>query len=1248
MDTNEEAQMKKSRLVLAQYRAEDVARVLFTLCAWNRNRTSEVRQLWLWCVFQGMDPKEFGSNQISTYEQAKKFCEAFISSCPNFFMFEDYPCPGDWGEIRFHFEKRSWKTFLGTNLSWNYDFMRSFEIMYSSFDSEFKALTGRSPIWELGQVLVYNEAVIDSLSDAPDREVELRNFEVPPPEFFEECQAFVEMMPDLIDPEYVKLYSRNLGEPEVSPLTPDSLVSGFMEGTHHNFLFVKVGDQHFPTIPRRAAPVLIETWNNIAGSNVLAKKAKGPPRAVEIGMKSARYVKDRIPQRYFFSLCSLGEPQKKPRDFIFPFAILESKSILLFAFVDPFGETTVAEKLEELANEFIEAKKLEGSPWALQLHLESQQLVFQNDEGLLPELKFIVLVPNLSGASSSILIPTALNAEVWPLEQFLMMVDEIEDVEEFNAFVEFLENLKRETRVNSLSTIDAFAAFRDSNGVLIEGAQVPTMLMIDPHWATSTRYQTLSKFWSRFPGRSLGGTDPRSWEVGESRNGRVSLAARHGREVMYAFDIGNTTVFVTAPMGGLAVEQKLLLSVAMQALSDAMLDYRDLLSNHSFFKNNEKLIITFIASSFVGKPDFEYISHVSLDGYDWVIEAGKFRHREWGLRFVIDLERIHERQRNATNRIFDVQLLRTVLEEIEEILPEPDILAEVMKRARQDEELPARYTVLEKERTASFPLHQATIEPDDRDFKVVRKEIARIAKALGFEPGKYDLKEAKEKLNLVLKATYDLLLSRLGEFKMTSAIPYLISNIDALVSYYELTSLNHTETQGRALDFVPEKVAAEASSEFINMHKNYRLLIEGTVLLGKSTGRDMNAGDLKELLAIADWFLVFSGASDQIHYQLSPVGVEITDGYLVNVEYEAKADSQMNAFSEYKKRRELGLTGSKSDKVDSPTEVEDFLTSLDQAFLDDLGVGIRTLATTLRVLSLWPVCAEGEKEEKTFYTADEATIVSTVLDSVDGSDEKLIRKALEFLTLKSENILKIIGDSRPAPMIPVWEHFKRHSRYNIRPLICSEGRYIWGAHSTDRAARVWTSAPHNGKLPINLESSKISAVLAQEKKALEDELVRKAAEIARRHTSFVDVEVKLHRRDKAYGHPESLGDYDVLFFIPQNNVLYSVECKHLLQVHCLKDAASLSEDIFGSAKRAGYIAKIDGRTQYLVDNLEAVFKALSWKFPATPPKVKPIYLSIFSYYWTFAPPVETDISFVEIDMLNDLIAGDLGTPESSE
>lgn len=1247
MESIEKIQLEKSRAVLDQYRAEDVAGVLFALCAWNRNRTSEVRQLWLWCIFQGMSPQEFSNKQIDTYPQAKEFCESLISSCPDFIMFEDYPCLGDWGEIRYHFDKHIWKTFFGTNLSLNYDFMKAFEFMYTSFDSEFKNSTGRSPIDEFRQVLVYTEAVINNLSDSTDRDVDLRNFEVPPPEFFKECQTFVETLPSLVNSFFIISYSRNLGEPEMSPITTNSLVSGFIEGTRHNFLFVKVGEKYFPTIPRRTAPVLIETWSNIAESYQLGKKSKGSPGAVEIGMRVARYVKDRVPLRSFFSMCSLGEFQKRPNDFVFPFAILESKSILLFAFVDPFSDIEVTEQLETLAEEFNETQKLESSKWALQLHLESKQLVFKNDEGILPDLKFIVIVPSLSGAGYSILIPTALHAEVWPLEQFLMMVDEIADVSEFTAFVEFLEDLKRETKINSMSTIDSFAAFRDSKGVLIEGAQIPTILTIDPHWATATRYETLRKFWDRFPSRSLAGTDPRGWEVGEPNNGCFSLVSRQGREFMYSFDIGNITVFVTAPMAGLAVKEKLLLSVAMQALSDALLDYRELLSNHNFFKNNDKLVISFISSIYIGKPNFEYIGHVTLNAQDWIVEAGKFSANEWGLRFVINLERVYERQRNAVNRVFDIQLLKDILHEIEEIESDSDILSEIFARARVDEAQPARYTVLEKERTASFPLYQAIIEPTDRNFKIVRKKIARLAKIHEVQPGRYALREAKEKLNLVLKATHDLLLSRLGEFKAESAIPMLVSNIDALVSRHEITSLNYTQTLGRAVDFVPEKLAALASSEFTHMHKNYRLLIEGTVLLGKSSGRDLNEGDLKELLAIANWFQVFSGASDQIHYQLDPVGVEITDGYLVNVDYDIKSEKKVRAFSEHQKRKELGLAGILADKVESPTEVKDFLNSLDQAFMSDLGFGIRTLVCTLQVLSHWPQYAENQNEEKVFYTADEATIVATISANIEEAKKDSVRKALDFLTLKSENILKIIGDDGEAHMIPVWEHFKRHSRYNIRPLIYLDGKYTWGAHSADRAAQVWISAPRNGKLPINLESNKIKTVLSQEKKALEDELVVKAAEIVRRHSVFVEVEVRLHKREKTHGHPESLGDYDVLFFLAQTNVLYAVECKHLLQVHSLKDAASLREDIFGSAKRSGYAAKIEERTKYLSNNIEVVFKALNWSLPDATPKVKSVYVSIFSYFWTFSPPVETEISFVEIEMFNDFIESELESTESA-
>ncbi|MCJ7760802.1 hypothetical protein MUP59_06640 [Candidatus Bathyarchaeota archaeon] len=71
-------------------------------------------------------------------------------------------------------------------------------------------------------------------------------------------------------------------------------------------------------------------------------------------------------------------------------------------------------------------------------------------------------------------------------------------------------------------------------------------------------------------------------------------------------------------------------------------------------------------------------------------------------------------------------------------------------------------------------------------------------------------------------------------------------------------------------------------------------------------------------------------------------------------------------------------------------------------------------------------------------------------------------------------------------------------------------------------------------------------------------------------------------------HPVDLGDYDVLAYCGDVNVVLNIECKDILPAYCLKDVRRLREKIFGSFTDGGYFEKINRRESYLSNNLKHI------------------------------------------------------------
>ena len=244
------------------------------------------------------------------------------------------------------------------------------------------------------------------------------------------------------------------------------------------------------------------------------------------------------------------------------------------------------------------------------------------------------------------------------------------------------------------------------------------------------------------------------------------------------------------------------------------------------------------------------------------------------------------------------------------------------------------------------------------------------------------------------------------------------------------------------------------------------------------------------------------------------------------------------------------------------------------------------------------------------------------------------------MILKPENMCKVVG-KEDHPEIPIWEHYKRHSRYIIRPLIEIGDQIYWGPYSAMKTGILWSGSVGDGVLPVDLEEVEISECLLQEKALVEKELVKISFEIVKKHTTNCENNVFLHKRDKNKKYPDDLGDYDVLAYFETSNVVLNVECKHLKQVFALKDARDLKEELFGRNKLNGsHVGKIVKRHDYLESNWRTIFDTLKWK-KGKVPKVVSVFCSKQPYFWTFSPPIEVPVSFLCVNELDIYISGNL-------
>ena len=295
------------------------------------------------------------------------------------------------------------------------------------------------------------------------------------------------------------------------------------------------------------------------------------------------------------------------------------------------------------------------------------------------------------------------------------------------------------------------------------------------------------------------------------------------------------------------------------------------------------------------------------------------------------------------------------------------------------------------------------------------------------------------------------------------------------------------------------------------------------------------------------------------------------------------------------------------------------------------------MCALLQLLATWTEYVD--TAEDVTYSADELMIIKAAQSALLlPITEEEIKGILDFVTLKPDKILMLIGDATPTQDVPVWEQKKRPMRYNLRPLIKVEETYYWGPYACHRAIGVWNWLLTNGGEPYNLNrdtalSRAVQSIKMEKEKAIVDETYN----LARARSLKTEKNVFLHKRDKTGGHPTDLGDFDTLAFLEDAGVLLNIECKYVVFAQTPRDAFTQTQYYFDQTSRQKYLAKVEKRHDYLEKNTQKIFASMAWAMPRDGVKVVSIIVVNQLYSWMRFPFKPTHIKFMDLPRLKDYL-----------
>lgn len=1201
-----------TKTVLGRYNPLDTAIALFTSELWPANVGSPIKHIFAWRALLELPSDSKGRKPIASYAEFKEFVEALYQAWPELPMLEDFCSEADWGHIKVRLGREFAPMFYGSCIERTPDFVEAFRITYS----EVPKAQG-----QMNLALAIQARIIDSIPHVETDSEEGPNpgyVEVPTEAFWLECKSAIPKIGADIAQWRNKAGKELETRPSefTVPITSNSFGDTVMQGRALPFLAVEIDNVWVPISVRSGPSVVIDHWANKDGIKVNS----------HIHQQLTQFVSERFQQvvpgpitLYIDNIAKGDLPVS---------CILSGKTgVYLICACDQTS-------YEQLAHAAKDTYTKVNSGAKLRFRLaDGCELVLSKDgiSGLsADELKILIVLTQSSTAMGVIMAPQR-PVHFLPLADFVTIFDSLNNLEELEQYWKFKDSQRCSLGPFLGGAADLFASFRDTHGVLVDGANSPTYIGLDPSWGTSWRFRELNYFWSLAPEVFPDGST--AWKLSEGTEGNVVLESRSHNSVAYSTDVGGCTVQTLVGISSnLALEDARMIDMFAQLLVDCSYRCRELIADIQLFQCSHVLLLCDLAPSCPVNVNDEI---KPIEEFDRVLVTAERHVEKEGLfRLQIDARAVFAGLANAQDGSFEIRCLLETLERCLDVCGSTLPLG-FAERLKDLSSKSARYHIQVVHRNVDVPDYAKPIIPSPTDYKLARKHLAEEIKALGLTPGRYELIQAKAQIDPASARLRSHIESRLASLDRHQCIQAFIQQHDALLFSERKRILRTRQSLAHEVEYDRLDAIEQARKDFGAPARHYRYLLEKIVSSPISGSEQVSEDVLRELVSLVDWFKVLTSASDVLHNDIDVGGVVIDDSYIPEVFYSDDHEERETHFARVEAQSKLGVEVNKEDTVEGAQE--ELLNSepLKTAFESDLGFDLNSMLTALVVLSQAQRHGLGDELSFSYYSTPER-LARVLSANIEGLMEKVATKIVSFLTLSPEGVRQLSGRNVVEADVPYWEHKKRLHRYAIRPLVPDGSSLIWGAETASRALNIWMSAVRDGFLPADFNWPHVEPVIRKVKQGIEKQLEIRTEEIFRRYTPYVEGGIDFFRKFRSERF-EDVGDFDTFAYWPEHNLLITVECKYNQPAHTMKDSRRLRDKIFGKSENdnKGQISKIFRRRLFLEKNTTKLLDLLKWPITDEKPvRHVELYVSRDVYYWMVHPPYSVPTQFIAVDALD--------------
>lgn len=1183
--------------IMKQYHPIDIFKAILIAESWIPNLNHFIKFSLLFEIFFTINKEDFIGEKIESYNDFSDFLAEIFMILPHNPSVEDFYPVGDWGDVKYQFGGKSYKFFYGSPLSDNYGFLKGFEI---------SNLNNTKAIADFKKIIEIQNSLISTVNIKVESNNEVDKLKIPSVGFWRD-------MLDWIDSCNIENVNNKLVVENGESRKNKDFYERYLEADVNPYCYYKYNEIIYPFSLRNHVAVIVENYY-----------AKGNLSSEIISLNISNFLKDNINGLLCGSFKVRNNLKILPYNFCGAFQSENNTYFINCLTIDELSN------IQSIKNNL--KKMMDTSDWGIQKvysPLGFKPRDIDGSELCFNKIKFIFVLADLTTLPKFFDVKFEENIKFITIYDFVSIVDSLESKEDLDGFIDF-HNLYASKALFLGFNLDGYASYRESYGLLEDGAVNFNLIHNDTHCAHYFKYNSLKEMYSDLSDY-LPNSDSK-WISKSVYDNNYCFLAKDYSSLVWSSLIDNYAIHFLFDFR--VIDKNLVelnprvLELFCEAAADAFSQRKSALSSLTFTKNivfQIKVGNIIQENSNILNNNFYVKDEVFKNNTDYLV-----------VNIYLDLNYCFHKFKSSVDAAFQTDICIKILKIINKYL-EIKNLNFIISKISETENWPLRMTMGHL-KTRFDIVEKRSRNISEYKFKLARQKIAFILKNNNIEPNKYMDKDlAKSIINSAAdelrKYIHDIIKSR----NTLSVLEIALDDYSALVTSNYIGFLRQEQSLKHQVSYNRAERLAELDFDFKRNSQNHRYLIECALMLENDKTQPITEDEFLDVLAHIHWLLNLYYSSDSLHFGIGVEGIEVDNTYIPEI-YIPKFISELeNKFHEELSSYKLGIGLNSEDELESIIS-KDGYKLINEAFYQDLGFGFKNLFIVLYSLSNWSSIKKINPQ--TYYKAEFEELVKLIFDNFTVRDVTLheVEKIIKFLIIENDKINQLEGVDNKHYDVPVNDHNKRTNRVNIKPLIRLNNTIVWSPACSYRSFGIWTNHTTDGYLPADFNFPKVKDLVLKSKTYLEKQLETKAFDVLCRRTNYIKHGIDLKKTFFKEEQYPDIGDYDVLAYFPDSNKWVMVECKYNQPAYCLKDMSRLRGKIFGKDEldTKSHISKVRGRYNFLLTDYDRIRKSLNWPQPLIDKKIEitNLYISKNTYWWFRYPPYDVDLNFVQIYFLD--------------